>query len=225
MKKVVVIWDLHGLNVWKKIDISSFDKVVFLWDYVDSFIVPDSDMIKNLQEIIQLKKDNMDKVELLLGNHDIQYIWDWNDCSWKRPRIAHILSLLYKENLDLFKIAHEEDIYLFTHAWVTDDWFNSHQMELEMFGWDTLWEVLNRNLSTRNRKLLFMCWPERGGPNVCSWPLWADRNETTKDGRFPGIIQVVWHTPVNKIIRLPHIIYCDTLERGSWEFLELEIEQ
>lgn len=231
MKKILVIADLHWLNVWKKlVEKDEYDKIVFLWDYVDSFTVPDNDMIQNLRDIVQYKKDNNEKVELLLGNHDIQYIWRWNRCSWYRHRIALVLEWIFQENLDLFKIFHEEvgyewSPYLFSHAWVTNSWKKENQSVIEGYFSDgfSSYEELNMLLKTHNKDVFFQCWPERGWHHNVSWPLWADKSDTTEDGIIKWFTQIVWHTKVNKKTILPHIIYCDCLEHWDWEPLVLEI--
>jgi metallophosphoesterase superfamily enzyme len=71
--KLLAIGDIHGRDVWKDINFLAFDKVVFVGDYVDSYIRSDWQVYQNLKEIIDLKKQNFDKVVLLLGNHDIHY--------------------------------------------------------------------------------------------------------------------------------------------------------
>ena len=214
--KILVIGDLHGLNVWKKMIINPVDKIIFLWDYVDSFTVPDADIIQNLKDIIKFKKKNPEMVELLLGNHDIQYIYKGNNCSWKRKSYEIILENLYKNNLDLFKICHEEWEYLFSHAGFTQKWeelvyekLNENVFEL------TSYDSYNDMLHTRYRKLLFMVWTSRGGHHAFGWPLWADRSET-EETKMKNRIQVVWHTPVKKILNLWHIVYCDNIEHGNW---------
>lgn len=80
--KVRVIGDIHGESWWKELanDIDKIDLCIFLGDYVDSYTVSNEDMINNLLDIIQFKKDNSDKVILLYGNHEWNYlsllIWD-----------------------------------------------------------------------------------------------------------------------------------------------------
>ena len=73
--KTITIGDIHGRSDWQEIDPANYDKIIFVGDYVDSFTVSDIDIITNLLNIIQFKKDNMNKVVLLLGNHDLQYLF------------------------------------------------------------------------------------------------------------------------------------------------------
>lgn len=69
--KYLILWDIHWqydklieiLN--KYFDIS--DKVIFLWDYIDRW----KDSLKTLEYLLNMKKNNPEKVELLWWNHDI----------------------------------------------------------------------------------------------------------------------------------------------------------
>ena len=71
--KIKVIGDIHGKDTWKKYNnFNDCDIIVFLGDYVDSFYESNETIYNNLEEIIQFKKDNKNKVILLLGNHDNQ---------------------------------------------------------------------------------------------------------------------------------------------------------
>lgn len=225
--KILVIADLHGLNVWEKfVNKDNFDRIIFLWDYVDSFDVPDSDIFENLRNIIQFKKDNPEKVVLLLWNHDIQYIWEWNWCSWYRPSMATWLKILFEENLDLFKVFHEEQWYLFSHAWIDSRWEKYNMNIIDEYFCDGFYsyEQLNMLLETHNRKILFQCSSSRWWFDKYSWPLWADKGDTTEHWIISWYKQVVWHTKVPSKVMLPHIIYCDCLEHWNWQPLIIDTE-
>ena len=225
--KILVISDLHWLDVWKKhIEDNPYaDKIVFLWDYVDSFNVSDEDMIRNLKEIIAFKRENKDKVVLLLWNHDVQYFWHWCRCSWYRPRIANELEDIFIDahNDRLFKMFYSEWDYLFSHAGITNEWikYNFDKIELYFIDWYYKYTNLNNILFTTDEHIFTQCWPERGGRDRVSWPLWANKSDTTNNGVLDWFTQVVGHTQISGIIKLPHIIYCDTLVSWSWQPLLL----
>jgi len=215
MEKLLIIWDLHWLNIWKDlVKKYEFDKVIFLGDYVDSFGVPDDEMVSNLQEIIKYKKENIENTILLWGNHDLQYIDKKFRCSWYRHRIAKTLYNIYNPNKNLFKVVHLEWDYVFSHAGFTDWWINEN-----FLAW---WfeEELNAIPDC-----LSQVWFERWGCTKFGSPVWAWREETEKDEFVLGsLIQVVWHTAVPHIIDKWHIIYCDNLEFGNWVPLILNVE-
>ncbi len=78
--QTVVISDLHGKDVWKKIvSKENFDKVVFLGDYFDSYDIPYDKQMENFKKIIKFKKKNKDKVVILLGNHDLHNLSELNE--------------------------------------------------------------------------------------------------------------------------------------------------
>lgn len=85
--KILIIPDVHGRTFWKyAIDnIDKYDKVIFLGDYLDPYfweVISFDFAISNFKEIIKFKRDNMDKVILLKGNHDWHYIsLQFMDCS------------------------------------------------------------------------------------------------------------------------------------------------
>ena len=77
--KIAIIGDLHGKNCWKKLlkdKIDSLDKIIFMGDYSDDSWITftDKEIVDNLKEVIDFKKKYNKKVELLIGNHDFQYI-------------------------------------------------------------------------------------------------------------------------------------------------------
>src|ERR1700748_3612517 len=121
----IVIGDTHGRDNWKKINIKLYDKVIFIGDYVDSPELSDLTILENLKQIIALKKRQPDKIVLLLGNHDVHYLhYPRFECSGFRKTMQRDLTTLFCKNADLFQIAYQKDNHLFTHAGVTNSWYN-----------------------------------------------------------------------------------------------------
>ena len=215
--KVLVIADLHWLDIWKKLIAKEKpDKVIFLGDYVDSFDVSDIDMIANLNNIIEHKKKNMDSTILLLGNHDLQYIYLECKCSSYRASYAWIIWQLLKDNKDLFQIAHEEWGTLFTHAWVGEGWYKKHESLLDNYS-TALGESLNMVYNSRDRGILFHAGAARWGFNTYGWPVWCDKSED----KIEWLLQVMWHTPVKQVTDIKWNLYCDVLEHGNGDPLIL----
>ena len=72
--KILVLPDIHGRPFWRKPceDIGVYDEVVFLGDYLDPYDfehISTEQCITGLLDIVALKKQQPDKVHLLLGNH------------------------------------------------------------------------------------------------------------------------------------------------------------
>ena len=135
--KIRVIGDLHGRDWWKKkVETGDSDLNIFLGDYVDSYIVSDEGIINNLLDIIEFKKAHEDKVILLLGNHEFNYISPYiGYCSGYRYSISYKLQDIYRTNLHLFKLNYNIKIYnpetekidrtyWFSHAGITSKWLS-----------------------------------------------------------------------------------------------------
>ena len=76
--QILVIPDIHGRTFWKEaVDEHPSLPVVFLGDYLDPYarenITPE-EALANFKDIIAFKKANMDRVTLLIGNHEIHYL-------------------------------------------------------------------------------------------------------------------------------------------------------
>ena len=152
--------DVHGRLFWKEpvqkyIDV--VDRVVFLGDYLDPYGDEGGDydaesIFENLKEIVELKRNNMDKVVLLKGNHDQHYASElFNELAggtrqdrsnWNRNHE------FFKQNKDLFGIIHKEEVngipYIFSHAGVTLYWLK----KVSWFGEKTggvLWADVNEH--------------------------------------------------------------------------------
>jgi predicted phosphodiesterase len=217
--KHVIIGDLHGKDCWKEIDIRKFDKVVFLGDYVDHWTASDLSIEQNLKEIIRFKKRHWDKVILLLGNHDIQYLYfPLNRCTGFRPAMQQSLTNLFNLNKNYFQVAYQKGNYLFTHAGVTNSWYHDFQrlpiLEKIKEEDDTLADMLNKADQTSQRYLLHV----RGGQGN-GGITWADRKETMAD-MLKGFHQVVGHTQVPEVESISYsdrsVTYIDVLDKMNY---------
>ena len=195
--KHLIIGDLHGKDCWKDIDIKAYDKLIFLGDYVDHWTLPDLIIDQNLQDLIKLKKKHSEKVELLLGNHDVQYLYYPHFlCSGFRPSMQRSLTYLFNSNKGLFKVAYQRDNHLFTHAGVTNAWY-AQFLKLPILQQirdegDTIADLLNKIEQTAQRGLLHQAGSIRGGYGH-GGITWADREEMIAD-MLDGYHQVVGHT-------------------------------
>lgn len=230
---ILTVSDIHGRSVWKEINTDNYDQIVFLGDYIDSYVFDDEVIYNNLIDIIELKRTQPDKIVLLIGNHDAQYIhFPHYRCSGFRPAAQPALSDVFEKYERLFQIAYQRGAYLFTHAGVTNRWLahlleNTENNSLTVTPDYDLAELLNdvhqRSMSCRN--LLFEVGPRRGGFDPVGGPIWADRQETKAD-YLVGFHQIVGHTPINEFTTfgdaVSSITYTDVLQTKP-AFYEIRI--
>lgn len=234
--KIISIGDIHGRNYWKIIDINKIDLIVFVGDYVDSFFYTDQEILANLLDIIQLKKDYPDKVILILGNHDIQYYFlnEGFGCSGFRPTMGASLKHVFNENRELFQAAHQIGNTIWSHAGISNGWFEYNRLIIEevaaKFETKDLADTLNHMLrmNYRYNGVLHQVGRTRSGYYPYGGITWADRSET-RENYLNGYHQIVGHTPIEFITKFGDergsIRYIDVLNENkkSQEFYEHEI--
>lgn len=131
--KHIVIGDIHGKSVWKSLVNLEYDKFVFVGDYFDSFTEPGIIQLNNFNEIIKFKKDNPDKVELLIGNHDYHYFpGSRREYSrYNAPMRNDFENALYDAyNEGLLNVCYEYNNYLFSHAGLTNTWCKNNDIDM-----------------------------------------------------------------------------------------------
>lgn len=196
---ILSIGDTHGNSVLDDIKkvMDKYDKIVFIGDYVDSFTLDNLTINKNLYDLIEFKKENPDKVILLWGNHDIQYLFPSKIhlCSGYRPEVNIDLYDIFHKNKDLFQVAYQKDNYIWTHAGVTIGWYKyrfhkfrkNHDIE-------TISDQLNLAFDLYEESLFDVGY-RRGGSYDVGGPFWADKAEMLKSP-LEGYHQIVGHSKV-----------------------------
>ena len=190
---ILLVPDVHGREFWKRAKdfVNSYEWIIFLGDYLDPYpwegITPE-EAFDNFKEVIEFKKENMDKVILLIGNHDYHYIdLDFMDCSRLDYKNRKAIHAVFEENKDLFKLGFqyldEKYDYLFTHAGVYEEWLNKNGLVFE--------NVLYGDVSPEALSQVSI-W--RGGCDEVSSCIWADIHEVYDNEPARGFIQYVGHT-------------------------------
>ena len=224
--KIIAIGDLHGKDCWKGVDIKKYDTIIFIGDYTDSYVLPNEAIYESLLQLIALKKANPEKVILLLGNHDIQYLFfpDFR-CSGFRPESQSDLTALFLSNTECFQVAFQHMNYLFTHAGVSNSWMNQFTDLKDAFKREknSMSDALNKVYHSENYSSLFDVGKIRGGSSDFGGILWADESETNSD-YLKGVHQIVGHSPMETITTYgdshSSITYIDVLDTKT-EFYEL----
>jgi len=244
------IGDTHGRTNWRKLlDLNDlvesnehdnilpiYDKYIFLGDYVDSFNVMDVEIKKNLLDIISLKKKYPNHIILLLGNHDIQYLFGYNKygCSGFRPQMEWDLKDIFKKNLDLFQLSYQIHDTIWSHAGITEWWYKNRYLLFFDSKKNKQFDIVQSKklsmLSHNINKLfeyevdiLFDVGHLRGGYQVTGGPLWADKR-MLQDNPLTGINQIVGHT-VGKDLDVhitedeKKLVFCDCMEHKNTCYL------
>ena len=210
--KVLILGDIHGRLCWHDIiEKESPDKIVFLGDYVSTHeLISEEQQCSNLEDILNYKETNPDRVILLRGNHDNQHLgYSWAECSGYFHKVAEYMMSIkdrfLKDTQWLYKIGN----IIFSHAGISTTWWNTTKC--------SSLEDLNKVEPSE----LFGFTPSRlsdfygdSPTQPCTWI----RPQGLVEDALDGYIQVVGHTPVRKITNLksikdewPEIWLCDNL--------------
>ena len=197
-KEILIVPDVHGRNFWlPALDYQG--EVIFLGDYTDHYPqedVTEEDAYQGLLKIVEFKRQNPDRVTLLIGNHEMHY------CERRfaagrfdedyYPKYHEILT--GEETKGFFQICKQVDKYLFIHAGIMKDWYDRHYNEFKDLG-ETLEEQLT-NVFFQKMRVYYEASHYRGDWNDFGSPLWADYREfgDEKEPFAPGIIQIIGHT-------------------------------
>jgi hypothetical protein len=191
--KVLIIPDLHGRSFWKEPCESWEDNIIFLGDYHDpyghSIGEPDAEeSLVNLKELVEFVTNREPfKTKCLLGNHDCSYYTGRFKCRYDYRHSEEVLELIKKLNPQIsyelvYDVSGVYNKYLFTHAGITKNWLDYHQlkdvMTLTMNDLDILEEVPF----------------SRGGESYYGSPIWNSLEDFQDEEHLPEYYQIFGHT-------------------------------
>lgn len=222
-KTIVAIGDIHGLDYWRAIVERHPDCLtVFLGDYLDPYrAISRRELLENLQAIIEQKKSRPDDVVLLLGNHDMHYFSPYARMGSRFDfGICKEASALFTANLQLFQYAYQEGNKVFTHAGISQGWWQD-----DFHGDDTcpIAEQLNHPTEEQMGALCRVGYARGGEFGRHGGIFWADRSELSDP--LHGYTQIVGHNPVPEITTREgdegaKIVFCDSLRYGNYFFID-----
>lgn len=214
----LIIGDIHGRQDWKTIVDQDFDQVIFLGDYVSTHEnISEQQQIDNLKDIIQFKKDNIDKVALLRGNHEMDHLkYPWAERCGYFPKVADYMYSIKDEFLRLTQwIYIDEDIEtIFSHAGVSQVWMDNSKIK-HIYDINTL--EPSQLFGFTPTGMWDMC-----GTSITQPPTWI-RPQQLAICNVQGWDQVVGHTPVIKSI--VNIKECVKGKRNIWLCDALHLNQ
>lgn len=226
-KKIIVIPDTHGKRFWEDALSIDADEYVFLGNYLDSDYKSDESIIKNFKNIINTAKSKAfnGRVVLLIGSCELQYFMlpssflNYYQCDSYRQSYHDEIYKLYSDNESLFKIAHQCQNYLFTHAGVTNLWYDSYRDKLRKNTPSknkNIAMLLNNTFKTKTEYVLFEngIFPDGVNFNL-SGPIYVKEEFSSIDPLY-GMHQIVGGTSVSDILKIQinsntSITYCNCL--------------
>ena len=223
--RTLVLGDIHGKTIWKDIiKKENPDKVIFLGDYVTTHDdISSEKQIANLEEILDYKEANSNKVILLRGNHDGQHLgYSWAECSGlDRTVLEYMSEETFKErflSLTQWVYIDKELNTIFSHAGVSRVWMESVNCDIE-----DLNTLIPSELFGFTPDSLFDCY----GDSVTQPPTWIRPRALCKCN-ISGYDQVVGHTPVTHgIVNMKkatkenrNIWLCDALGLSKYLLIE-----
>ena len=220
--KYLIIPDLHGKDVWlNAIQTIKHHNAIFLGDYFDYGKSIDSE-IKNFYDILLLKKENKDAIELLLGNHEYHYLNVVNQkyTGFSGPK-KELISGLLKELIDKswLKIAHAiDDTTLAVHAGISIGFSIEQKIPLDLNAFELAQEL--NELFVANPLAFSLKENHFSGNSVFASPIWI-RPESLLDNAYPGLFQIVGHTQHESLSVVDNIAFCDCLNFNSEMFLSV----
>lgn len=204
MSKLLVIPDIHGRTFWRCAlnHVDKYEKIIFLGDYLDPYShenISFNTAVENFKEILKFKSENLDKVILLLGNHDMHYYdLDFMDCSRLDYVRREEMHRLYLEHDTYFRLAYLFDNYfLFSHAGIYEKWLNKYHLTIE--------DILNDKVSYRALEDVSAY---RGGWEDVGSCIWADIRESLEYPIDTKYYQIIGHTQIGNSPYITNEIAC-----------------
>lgn len=227
--KIIVLGDIHGHESWINVveQEKTFDKIVFLGDYWDSFSINSKDQERNYKEIQEFRDAHPNEVVTLLGNHDYHYIYPVRYSGWK-PETKFLATPLLETDIRNGKLPYiyqHEDI-IFSHAGITNYWIDNVAK-------CTLEELRNNEVQLRYFDWNSILGNDGYGDTISNSLIWV-RPHSLKLNSLEGYRQVVGHTHRTNVGRqfLEKLYFCDALpeeylviEDNIFQFKELTLNK
>jgi len=206
MRKLIVIGDIHGRDIWNNIvdheNPSKGDTVVFMGDYWDSYDIPAWKQTLNFQQIVEFKEHSDAEVIMLYGNHEHSYLGnDPVGYTGHQYEIASQIKeeLVFLRRTGFIQMAFSYDDLLFTHAGVSSKWLQKHLPQTTM---ETLVSDLNELFKTKLSAFDFAGLDPYGDSQESS-PIWIRQISLLRSNKSETIRkhfrQVFGHTPMDDL--------------------------
>ena len=192
--KLLALGDTHGRKDWKNIVNQNADKIVFIGDYFDThYDISANQQIENFKDIITYKRNNINKVVLLFGNHDFHYLRGIEEhySGFQNEYKFDIQELIHGALADhLLQMCYVYRNFIFTHAGITKTWCKNNQVSL-----DNIERSINDLF--QYQPAVFKFTPGESynpyGDEICQTPIWVRPKSLFYD-KIEGYTHIVGHT-------------------------------
>jgi hypothetical protein len=214
--KICAIGDIHGRVIWRSIvdkELINVDKFIFIGDYFDSREgISAEEQIKNFKEILELKRNNPEKVVLLIGNHCFHYMNGVNETysGFQYHNLNEINEVLEDALSDKsMQMCYIHDKYVFTHAGVTNTWCLTHNVNRLP---NKMQDSINDLFDNNKMPFHFQMGQNysQSGDDITQSPIWVRIPSLFHDG-VDGFRFVVGHSTVKELTITDKIIGIDCL--------------
>jgi predicted phosphodiesterase len=205
MRKRLIIGDIHGLGIVNDIyEYEAPDDVIILGDYFDSFNLSPLVQKLHFESLLRLReehiKSNKGEFIFILGNHDYHYMRDtmemysgYNDET--AGYVCNLVEDLYKKKILQITYIDKINRIIFSHAGVTNSWFNENCKTLEDIN----------NVSLSSLRFTYRDGGDFDGSSIWNSPIWVRPEGLMKDYYKDnnGLIwnQIFGHTHNDEIVR------------------------
>lgn len=212
MRKYRFVGDIHGqIDVMKLALDCDADRVIFCGDLVDSYRRSFEHQYECLDLALSLAGNG--RVEVTWANHEWSYLDSKMRCSGWHQQTQHYISARKEEILTKFKPFVFENDYLVTHAGLSKQLWDKHQLTLDNFK-----DVLTEWSKDINSPF-FDIGRYRGGWAACGGPLWCDFNAEFQP--ITELKQIFGHTRGTGLRAKDNAWCIDTLENTAPQFLDI----
>lgn len=225
-----LIGDIHGRSIWR--ELVREDAInVFLGDYLDPYPIEGvgegDEEYDNMLAILHYKQQHPETI-LLLGNHDLHYLWDEHYSRYNDVQSMRFAQLL-RSHWHLFQAAFApSEQVLVTHAGVTRQWCALAGIAEGLSATELADAICQRMQDPKQRHLFdvettFLP-DDYMGMSPTASPLWVRPQTLLVCGQLLGpntkpIMQIVGHTQIEKILSLRNIFFIDCLGHNPQSLL------
>lgn len=203
--RVLVCGDLHCKPhlLQRALGCTKWDYFVFLGDACDNFGARQEDNLAIVRELIKAKEKYGSKFIWLIGNHDWGYYDESIGMSGHIQAGSANVNYLLKTYKNMWDFFWQQGKYVFSHAGIGVEFAESIS--------ETNYQEMKDNPGLNNpiNQVGKAC----GGFSEAPSLIWARPQEITPLPEDLGIIQIVGHTPVEKISVINSLVVCDTMSQ------------